>query len=101
MAVPARHGDRLDLPRDHQGRSLRDFDLQRRMFKYPCSYEIYSAAFDTLPDVVKDYVNRRLHEILTGKDTSQDFSRLSAADPKSILEILLDTKPTLPDYWRE
>jgi hypothetical protein len=31
-------------PRDRQGRSLRDFDLERRLFKYPCSYEIYSAA---------------------------------------------------------
>jgi hypothetical protein len=29
-------------PRDGQGRSLRDFDLQRRLFKHPCSYLIYS-----------------------------------------------------------
>jgi hypothetical protein len=27
-------------PRDAEGRSLRDFDLTRRMFKYPCSYLI-------------------------------------------------------------
>jgi hypothetical protein len=32
-------------PRDSRGRSLRDFDLQRRMFQYPCSYLIYSEAF--------------------------------------------------------
>jgi hypothetical protein len=88
-------------PRDHQGRSLREFDLERRLFKYPCSYEIYSAAFDGLPDVVKDYVYHRLHEVLTGKDMSTDFNRLSAADRRAILEILLDTKPGLPDYWRE
>lgn len=87
--------------RDRQGRSLRDFDLQRRIFKHPCSYEIYSAAFDALPDVVQDYIYRRLREILTGKDVSQDFSRLSSSDRKAILEILLDTKPTLPDYWHE
>src|SRR5262249_359136 len=29
-------------PKDEQGRSLRDFDLQTRLFKYPCSYLIYS-----------------------------------------------------------
>jgi hypothetical protein len=28
---------------------LRDFDLQRRIFKYPCSYLIYSEAFDAIP----------------------------------------------------
>ena len=41
-------------PRDAQGRSLRDFDLQRRLFKYPCSYMIYSEAFDALPATAKD-----------------------------------------------
>src|SRR6516164_8473809 len=29
-------------PRDSQRRSLRELDLSRRMFKYPCSYLIYS-----------------------------------------------------------
>ena len=87
-------------PRDRQVRSLRDFDLQRRLFKYPCSYGIYSAAFDALPEVVKDYVYRRLYEVLTGKDESGDFGQLSAADRSAILEILIDTKPDLPDYWK-
>ncbi len=36
-------------PRDAKGRSLRQFDLTRRMFRYPCSYLIYSAAFDSMP----------------------------------------------------
>src|SRR5579864_7760491 len=39
-------------PRDRQGRSLRDFDLQTRMFKYPLSYVIYSPSFEALPDSV-------------------------------------------------
>jgi hypothetical protein len=86
-------------PRDSQGRSLRDFDLTRRLFKYPCSYEIYSPAFDALPDVARDYVYHRLHEILTGQDQSSDFARLTAADRKAILEILIATKADLPDYW--
>jgi hypothetical protein len=87
-------------PRDGQGRSLCDFDLRRRLFAYPCSYVIYSAAFDGLPVPVKDYVYRRLWEVLTGKDTSDDFAHLSPADRRAILEILRATKPGLPDYWK-
>jgi hypothetical protein len=87
-------------PRDGKGRSLRDLDLRRRLFAYPCSYVIYSAAFDGLPGPVKDYVFRRLWEVLTGKDTGADFAHLSAADRQAILEILRATKPDLPDYWK-
>ena len=61
-----------------RGRSLRDFDLQTRIFKYPCSYLIYSEAFDAIPGPAKNYVYRRLFEILSGGDTSPDFARLSA-----------------------
>ena len=47
-------------PRDARGRSLRDLDLERRLFKYPCSYLIYSPSFDALPGQVKDHVLRRM-----------------------------------------
>ena len=43
-------------PRDKQGRSLRDFDLKTRMFRYPLSYMIYSEAFDGMPDWTRDRV---------------------------------------------
>jgi hypothetical protein len=85
-------------PRDRQGRSLRDFDFTRRMFKYPCSYEIYSASFAALPDVARDYIFRTLHEILTGQNPSPDFARLTTSDRQAILEILHDTMPSLPSY---
>ena len=86
-------------PRDRKGRSLRDFDLQRRMFKYPLSYMIYSEAFDALPEDVRERVYRRLYEVLTGRDQSPKFKRLSAEDRLAVLEILRDTKSSLPDYW--
>ena len=86
-------------PRDHQGRSLRDFDLQKRMFRYPLSYMIYSAAFDNMPDLVRERVYQRLYEILTGKVQSPAYARLTAEDRKAILEIVRDTKPNLPGYW--
>jgi hypothetical protein len=84
---------------DGQGRSLRDFDLRRRLFAHPCSYVIYSEAFEALPTAVKDYILRRLWEVLSGKDTSKEFAHLSAADRQTILDILRETKPNLPDYF--
>jgi hypothetical protein len=87
-------------PRDRKGRSLRDFDLKRRIFVYPCSYLIYSAAFDALPAAVKDYVWRRLWDVLSGKDTSKAFAHLGAEDRRAIVDILRETKPNLPDYWK-
>jgi hypothetical protein len=85
-------------PYDHQGRSLRQFDLKKRLFRYPCSYLIYSESFDALPQLVKQYVYRRMIEVLSGKDHTPDFNTLSATDRKAILEILKDTKP---DFARE
>lgn len=82
-------------PRDQRGRSLRDFDLQKRLFKFPCSYLIYSPSFAALPPEVKTYVFRRLHEVLDGQDQSEKFAHLSAADRTAIREILTDT---LPDW---
>jgi hypothetical protein len=83
-------------PRDGRGRSLRDFDLQTRLFRYPLSYLIYSKSFDALPAGVKTYVYRRLREILGGDDKSATFAYLSAADRSAILEILRATKPDFP-----
>jgi hypothetical protein len=83
-------------PFDSKGRSLRQFDLQSRLFKYPCSYLIYSRAFAELPKEVKDHVHKRLNEILTGKDTSDAFAHLSASDRAAVLEILRETAPEFP-----
>jgi hypothetical protein len=87
--------------RDAKGRSLRDFDLSTRTFRYPCSYLIYSDAFDALPEPAKGYVYHRLLEILSGQDKSQDFAKLSAEDRQAVLEILLATKPQVPSEWKD
>jgi hypothetical protein len=88
-------------PRDHQGRSLRDFDLKTRLFRYPLSYMIYSAAFDAMPDLVRERVYQRLYDVLNGKDQSEKYARLNPEDRKAILEIVRDTKPNLPAYWKQ
>ena len=79
--------------RDSQDRSLRDFDLTHRLFRYPLSYLIYSPEFDALPSDARSMFYARLNAVLTGADTSESFKHLSAADRTAILEILRDTKP--------
>jgi len=86
-------------PRDSRGRSLRDLDLQRRLLKYPCSYLIYSEAFDGMPPEARSAVYARLWEVLSGRDLSERYNALSAADRQAILEILRETKPGLPEYF--
>jgi len=87
-------------PRDRQGRSLRDFDLHKRLFRYPLSYMIYSEAFDGMPGIARDWVYQRLYDVLSGKDSSQKFTRLSAEDRAAVLDIVRDTKSNLPRYWK-
>lgn len=65
-------------PRDRRGRSLRDLDLQTRLFKYRCSYMIYSPAFDALPAEARAAVLARMQAQLQDRDT---------------IAILDDTKP--------
>ena len=88
-------------PRDRQGRSLYELDLNRRLLKYPCSYLIYSPAFDALPPGAKDPIYRRLWHVLSGQEQDARYpSALSRADRQSIVEILRDTKKDLPQYFQ-
>ena len=79
--------------KDKSGRSLRDFDLKKRMFKYPCSYLIHTKSFKALPKPILNRVRQRMIEVLTGKDNSEPFEHLSETDRKNILAILGDTHP--------
>jgi hypothetical protein len=71
-------------PRDRQGRSLRDFDLQTRLFRYPLSYMIYSPSFDALPTPVRARIYERIYK----------------SGSRAAIEILCDTKPGVPSYIR-
>ncbi|MBM80169.1 MAG: hypothetical protein CMJ78_06195 [Planctomycetaceae bacterium] len=84
-------------PFDKQERSLRQFDLKRRLFRYPCSFLIYSEAFQSLPVAAKKRVYRRVWEVVSGEDQSEAFSHLSEQDRDAIREILLSTIPSLAD----
>ena len=83
-------------PRDGKGRSLRDLDLRQRLFRYPCSYMIYSEAFEQLPAAARNAVYARLWEVLSGAERAPKYSRLSSGDRDQIIEILRETKKDLP-----
>ncbi len=72
-------------PFDHRGRSLRQFDLQTRLFRYPLGYMIYGTVFDALPAELRDRLYHRIFEALRTRPAA--------------LEILQETKPGLPDWW--
>jgi hypothetical protein len=88
-------------PFDAQGRSLRHFDLERRLLKYPMSFLIYSEAFEVLPDIIKEPFYTRVLEVLEGRDLSGEFDHLDEADRTAIMEILLDTKPEFREFVEE
>jgi hypothetical protein len=87
-------------PRDSRGRSLRDFDLRTRLFRYHLSYMVYSEAFDAMPARLLERVLRRLHDVLIGNDTRDRFAGLSPEDRRTTLDIVRETKAGLPAYWQ-
>jgi len=78
---------------------LRQLDLEHRLMRYPCSYMIYSEAFNSLPIEAKAAIYSRMWQILSGQETAAKYAHLSATDRKAILEILRQTKPGLPSYY--
>ena len=87
-------------PKDQRGRSLRQLDLKRRLFRYPCSYMIYAPAFEALLPEAKNAIYERMWAILSGAERGRPYARLSPADRLAIVEILKDTKKDLPEYFR-
>lgn len=88
-------------PRDSKGRSLRQLDLRTRLLRYPCSYMIYTDAFEALPPAAKTAIYTRMWHVLSGADRSQQYARLSLADRQAIVEILRETKTGLPDAFNQ
>ncbi len=92
---------RSDRRKTTDGKSLKDFQLLTRMFKYRCSYMIYSRSFDGLPEQFKDIFFRKLFNILTVEEAPKEFAHLNKSERTAILEILRATKPGLPGYWKD
>lgn len=95
-SIPGHTSFRSDFesrgPFDKQKRSLRQFDTETRLFRYPCSFLIYSEPFRKLHPEVHKIVLQRLRDVLTTDHTSNsEFSHLSQEDRTAVFEILMAT----------
>ena len=84
---------------DSQGRSLKDLDLGTRLFRYRCSYLIYTPLWRGLPAAVKDRAWKRLAEALAETNPSHDGAHLPAAERAALREIIADTCDDRPSGW--
>jgi hypothetical protein len=84
-------------PSDARGRSLRQFDRQSRLFRYPVSYMVYAPVATALPDEIRLALFARMREILESRDPSERYGRASAELRAAALEILRETHPD----WRD
>ena len=73
------------------GRSLRDLDLQGRLFKYRCSYMIYSKSFSAFPEILKNSVLNRIKEIMTSESPQLGYEYLEVEEKRAIFDILSGT----------
>lgn len=87
-------------PKDSKGRSLYQLRMNRRMFRYPFSYIVYTDAFNELPQEALDYIWPELERILDPTIRHEDYSFLSRREKTAVKEILLETHPLAVDYWK-
>ena len=85
-------------PRDSHGRSLWELQLTTRLFRYPCSYLVYSPAFDGLPQEMREYLWMRLEQILNGREPNEPYASMAESDRAAVLQILRDTKPEFKEW---
>jgi hypothetical protein len=69
--------------------------------RYPCSYLIYLPMVDALPPSMKRLIYERLWQVLSGAETDARYrTAVTLADRQASVEILGDTKPGLPSYFK-
>ena len=86
-------------PFDRRGRTLREISLERRLFRYPCSFLIYSATFDALPPDARRAIYRRMWQVLSGADPDPKYARRPRDERQDLVDILRETKPDLAPYF--
>ena len=85
-------------PVDDQGRSLRELDLNKRLFRYPLSYLVYTEDFRSLQPYALDYIYSKLAAYLSGEIDFEGRSQFSLAERQAALEILMATDPAFRNH---
>jgi hypothetical protein len=85
--------------RSPSGQSLRELDLQHRLFRLRCSYVIQTAFFQNLQPVLRRQILERLHRVLTQPDQEPRYAYLESGERRGILEILEKSITDLPPAW--
>ncbi len=107
--LPARgiEGD-PDFIRDFQankiattaGASLKDLDLRTRLFKYRCTYMLYTDSWKEAPREIKDRVYYQMGLGLREAGVAKEFAHIPVPERLAIRAILKETLPDLPTWWR-
>ena len=79
-----------------EGISLKDFDLRTRLFKYRCSYMIYSEVFTGLPSAMKERIYRRLSAALSWEKPDKEYDYMRREEKEAIRRILRATVADFP-----
>ena len=91
-------------PRNRTGGQLRPIAAAARSEDAPApvSLQLHDlfGRLRRAPPQARDAIYQRMWIVLSGKDTSPKYARLSAADRRAVVEILRDTKKDLPAYFR-
>lgn len=82
-----------NVPRAHDGSSLKDLQLSDHLFKNRCSYLIYSDAFLSLPHPLKRRIYARLAKALNPKHPDPRYTYIHDSERKRIANILRETHP--------
>jgi hypothetical protein len=80
-------------PRSTEQNSLRELDLQERLFRWRLSYLIYTPEFQQLPSEILAIVKARLRQDLHPEPSSTPTLRWSEAERRVLQEILRETLP--------
>jgi hypothetical protein len=78
------------------GAALKDFDLTTRLFRYRCSYEVYSPIFGGLPEPLKLAIYRLVDHVLGADPPDPEFAYLGDDERKTIRTILRETVADYP-----
>lgn len=90
-----------NAPQTKDGRSLKDFQLLTRLFKYRCSYMVYSLTFKHLMPQLKETVLAELWKALEDKDPAGRYAYLGGSERKNIKHILAETLEDAPASWKQ